>query len=61
MASENAIYETGEDRKPDWREAAAAYDEEGTVAIPESYCTYGACGRNVAYLLCAPNGGVINN
>ena len=25
------IYESGEDRKPDWKEAAAAYNEEGTM------------------------------
>ncbi len=28
MAS-NDIYDSGEDRKPDWKEAPAAYNEEG--------------------------------
>ena len=27
----NVIYESGEDRKPDWKDATAAYNDEGTV------------------------------
>lgn len=40
MAS-NVIYDSGEDRKPDWKEAPAAYNEEGSIIYVQRIFEFG--------------------